>query len=527
MKPVRLLLLPFLIYACSDGEHSEVPPFEDGDLSIEEKIKIAVSEDYLAQIGLPDTTYRFLVAYYETRNFKPRWINDTTLTETGKSLKNALSHSYMIGLPEGRLLQGTSENYIQDELNITIGLAQAMVDLKHGIIDYTQKKSRKRSFVEPEEFDALTAFTSDQDIRQQFIRFGPRDSVYEILANGLIHLIDTYPLDTNTFEVKSIKTDSTTAVEKARLALVSKGYLKNEVRDSAGIAEGLTRFQEENGLKPDGVIGKYTSAALNESTYHKVERILLSMDKIRSQPERPEKYIRINIPEYMLRFYIHDSLKSEHHIVVGKYENQTPELQSKLKKIVVYPYWNVPYSISSKEILPALKSNPNYLAKNNYKIYRNGEEVDPLTVNWKKIRQDAFPYKVIQQPGPRNSLGILKFDFYNDHSVYFHDTPAKALFSTDVRAYSHGCMRTQHPVDLAKIILDRDVIGRKENVMIPDSLDSVLARGHNYEIRLLDPIPVFVEYQSVTRNRKNEMVVYIDIYGRDEEYLKIMRGQKQ
>lgn len=525
MKGLYLILLALALFSCSEGtEDKVVPPFEDQNISLEEKMKIAVSEAYLAQIGLPDSTYQFLKSYYEQRSFTPRWINDTSLTHVGRQLKNALDHPYMIGLPEGRLIQTKTENFIQDELNITIGLAMAMHDLKNGIIDYEKKKMKKRRFVSADEFDELAQFADTGDVRRQFIQFGPADSTYAILANGLIDFTDAYPLDTSTFEVKTQKVDSALALKKTSMALISKGYLDKNKSDSISITTALARFQEDNGLKPDGVIGKYTSLALNESTAHKVERILLSMDKIRSRPARPDKYIHINLPEYKLRYYINDSLKSDHNVVIGKLENQTPELESSLRKIVVYPYWTVPYSISSKEILPAAKYSSAYFAKHNYKIYKSGVEVDPTTVNWRGIGENSFPYKVIQDPGPKNSLGVLKFDFSNSHSVYFHDTPAKGLFGVDVRAYSHGCMRTQHPVDLAKAILERDALGRKENEMISDSLDSLLARGDNYTIKLLDPIPIFIEYQSVTRDRNNRMIVYIDIYGRDEEYLKIMRN---
>lgn len=525
MKPLHLITLCALLFACTpEPETPKIPPFEDREISASEKMKIAISEAYLNQIGLPDSIYTYLDAFYKARDYKPCWINDSTLTSVGSSLKNIIDHPYNISIPKGRLLRGSADNYIQDEINITIGLAQTFYDLKHGIIDFSDSTKRPHRFVSVEEFDSLAHFSDTGDLRLQFIRFGPNDTSYQVLAKGLIDLIDHYPLDTNTFQVRSIKLDSTEAIKKARLALISKGYLDENVQDSTGIAEGLTKFQIDNGLYPDGIVGKFTSMALNESNYHRMERILLSMDKIRATEQRPEKYIRINLPEYMLRLYINDSLKSEHNIVIGKIENQTPELRSRLKKIVVYPYWNVPYSISSKEILPAVKRNVGYLAKNNYKVYRKGELVDPYSVDWKSIKRNAFPFKIVQDPGPKNSLGILKFDFYNSHSVYFHDTPAKALFGTDVRAYSHGCMRTQNPVDLAKVILERDLYRNKLNEMTPDSLDSLLTVGNNYEIKLLDPIPIFVEYQTITRNKDNQMVMHIDVYGRDEEFLKIMRN---
>ena len=526
MKSIYLTLLTLLLFGCTgNNEPPEVPPFEDQNISIVEKMKIAISEAYIAQIGLPDSTIQFLKSYYEARSFTPRWINDSTLTESGEKLKIIFNEVYSIGIPEGRTIRCNTENYIQDEINITLSLAQVVYDLEHGIIDYDSVEVKPINFVNPLDLDELVVFDESEDFRYQFLKFGPQDTTYDVLGRGLIEMLDTYPLDTSTFQVKSIKYDTTMAVEKARVALVSKGYLEENTKDSTGIAEGITKFQEDNGLKPDAVIGKYTSQALNESTYRKVERIILAMDKIRTRKKRPEKYIYINIPEYTLRLYVNDSLKSVNNIVVGKYENQTPELTSKLKKIVVYPYWNVPYSISSKEILPAVKYNTNYLEKHNYKVLKGEEEIDPYTVNWKSIRQNSFPYKIRQEPGPKNSLGVIKFDFYNKHSVYFHDTPAKSLFSVDVRAYSHGCMRTQHPVDLAKMILKYDSTSpRRVNTMRPDSLDSLLGvEFENYEVRLIDAIPIFIEYQTVTRKGKDKMTVYLDIYGRDEEYLELLR----
>ena len=521
-KILFYIIVSLLLTACSTEEKEEVViPFEMQDIPVNEKVKIALSEEYFKQIGIPDSTLSYLEKFYSSRNYSPKWINDSMLTKTGVQLKNRLPKSFSYGIPKGRVHFIQTENYIQDELNLTLALAQITYDLDSGIIDYENKIKKAKKFVSISTLDSLD-FNSEDGIRIQLLNRGKKDSTYLALAQGLISLIDAYPIDTSTFNVESIKYDTLLAAEKTRTALVSKGYLNDSIRDSTLIITALQKFQIDNGLKPDGVIGKYTSKALNESTYHKVERILLAMDKIRSRQERPNKYIHINIPEYKLRYYINDSLKSDHNIVVGKIGNETPELTSKLRKIVVYPYWNVPYSISSKEILPHLKRDPGYLAKHNYTLLKKDEEIDPYSVDWSKVRQNSFRYKIRQGVGRKNSLGIIKFDFYNKHSVYFHDTPSKSLFGVDVRAYSHGCMRTQNPIDLAKVILGRDEYRNKVNEMTPDSLDTLLNRAENYEIKLLHPIPIFIEYQTVVRTG-GKMQLYLDIYGRDEEYLEIMR----
>ncbi len=519
---IGIIFFSLILIGCGDSDNPlDEKPFEEQSISAQEKIKLALAAEYLEKLGISSEDQAYLNDVYSQRNHQPFWINDSMLTGLGEKLKVVLKKPEQLGVPVNRHSYPNSKNFVQDELSNTLVFAQVVNDLKKGVLNYETKKKNPIAKVNASQMESLIQFDASSDIRPQFLKYSVNDSSYTVLGKGLINWMDNYPMDEKTFEVRSIKIDTVETLKLATQSLISKGYLSVD-NDTAAMFIALKEFQIQNGLKPDGVIGKYTSIALNESSAHRRDRIILAMDKMRSKEPYPEKYIRINIPEYKLRFYINDSLKSDHNIVVGRNENETPELTSKLNRIIAYPYWNVPYSISSKEILPAAKMNPNYFERHNYKVYRKGDTIDPLTVDWKSIRETSFPYKVVQDPGRSNSLGIIKFNFPNSHSVYFHDTPSKSLFSTDVRAYSHGCMRTQNPVDLAARILERDVVGRKVNdVVIPDSLDSIMARGENYTIKLLDPIPVYVEYVSVVRLGE-QMVTHIDIYGRDEEYLKIM-----
>ncbi len=524
-KSALFLFISFLLFSCSTKTTTKdvIIPFEEQNIPVNKKIELAITPDYLKKSGFPDSSINFLNDFYSKRSYSPKWINDSTLTFIGREIKTNLSKPFSFALPPKRIPIYDTKNYIQDELMLTLAVAQIIYDLDSGIIDYENKIEKEKHFVAPEVLENI-AFNEKIDIRKQFLQFGPKDSSYHIIGEELISLLDTFKLDTSTFNIVSIKYDTIEVHSKTMAALISKGYLQEQTSDSIKFANALSKFQKNNGLKPDAVIGKYTSFALNESSYHKVERILLAMDKLRNKKKKPDRYLRINIPEYKLRYFINDSLKSQHNIVVGKTDHQTPELTAKLRKIVIYPYWNVPYSISSKEILPHLKRDPGYLAKHNYILLKNDSIVDPYAVNWKKIRENAFPFKVRQEPGPKNSLGIIKFDFYNAESVYFHDTPSKSLFNVDVRAYSHGCMRTQNPIDLAKVILERDEYRNKINLMTPDSLDSLYSLDTIImkEIKLLQPIPIFIEYQTVVREGKR-MKIYIDIYGRDEEFLKLIR----
>jgi murein L,D-transpeptidase YcbB/YkuD len=136
-----------------------------------------------------------------------------------------------------------------------------------------------------------------------------------------------------------------------------------------------------------------------------------------------------------------------------------------------------------------------------------------------------MPFTVIQQPGSHNSLGIIKFEFTNPYSVYVHDTPKKNLFNTVFRSYSHGCMRCENPVDLAKAMLYYDSIPKKRNPFKPDTLDTLLSQVNHIRIKLLEPIPIYVVYETVVAER-DSLIFHLDLYHREEELVKVLKGEK-
>ena len=128
---------------------------------------------------------------------------------------------------------------------------------------------------------------------------------------------------------------------------------------------------------------------------------------------------------------------------------------------------------------------------------------------------------MIQMPGPWNSLGVIKFEFLSNHSVYVHDTPQKGFFNRKVRSFSHGCMRCQYPVELGKLMLQYDQEGRRKKSMPPDTLDSLVRIGEHVGIGLKNRIPIYVEYQTVTTHEKR-ITFHLDIYFREDEIIKIL-----
>lgn len=512
---------------CSEAIKESTPPFEFESIPLIQKMKKAISDDtYLSALNITKNEIQFLASLYDTLDYQPLWINDSTLNEEGKKFTYLLKNKLALGIPATRHydIPTSKDNFIQKELKLNKCLGLLIHDLKNGFLEHDSIAYKALQICDLNSFHLFISAKDTSDVKKAFWKLGPKDTTYQVLAKFLYSEYFYKLQDTNRYSIQSFKTDSLKTIYETAIALKQKGYLKNITTDSTLFTSALKQFQEDNQLKPDGIVGKNTALTLNESSIDRLYRVALEMDRWRSKKELPQKYIHVNLPEYMLRFYINDSLKSEHNIVIGKLGNETPQLSTSIRKIIVYPFWKVPYSISSKEILPAAQNNPHYFERHNYKIYRKDVEVDPLTVNWKKIKENAFPYVVIQQPGPKNSLGIIKFDMPNSQSIYIHDTPSKGLFSTKTRAYSHGCMRCQNPLDLAKAILERDERMEKLNPIIPDSLDSIVARGENFEIPLLQYIPIFMEYRTVVV--QNEKVkIYPDIYGREGEYVRFFSGK--
>lgn len=520
MKYYPLLLLFFLFYSCKSKINEK--EIIEKHLTVQETIQTLLSKEYQEELKIDDEGRDLLYAFYENRDFKPLWSTKKSLNEIGTNLQKLLLNPIQFGLPDKRIdLDWSKELELQNELVIVCGLARIYKDLHYGLLDSSMTKLKPIRYVPLESMDTLLDF-SKKNYAQKIISWGPIDSTYQVLANSLYEFVNTNNLKEEKIELKTAKEDSVNTLPTVKKILLEKKYLdSNTINDSLGFIKALKKFQSDNWSNPDGVIGKDVVQILTETNLHKAQRIALEMEKQRRKAKSPKRYIYINIPEYMLRLYNEDTLCSENRIVVGKIGNQTPELTSQLHSIVVYPFWNVPYSIASKEILPAAQANSNYFAKNDMVLLRNKDTINPNRVKWKKIKKNTFPYKIVQQPGPRNSLGILKFEFHNKYDVYFHDTPSKGLFNTVSRTYSHGCMRTENPTELAKIILELD-----ENPITADSLDSLLLLPlKNYPIRLKKRIPIFIEYNTVIVTN-NKAVLLRDVYYRDDKYIEALFGQQ-
>ncbi|MEJ2446169.1 MAG: L,D-transpeptidase family protein, partial [Exilibacterium sp.] len=229
-------------------------------------------------------------------------------------------------------------------------------------------------------------------------------------------------------------------------------------RFGAPLEAALKRFQRRHSLNADGVVGRRTLEALNIPVETRILQLMLNMERWRWYPEDlGPRYVMVNIPAYELRLVQDRTETLSMRVIVGKKKRPTPVLSSRLTYLEVNPYWNVPQKIARKDLLPKIQADPGFLARQGIQVFdswkKDAPALDPLAIDWSRVSEDHFPYRLRQEPAARNALGRIKFLFPNAQSVYIHDTPGKSLFKKARRPFSSGCVRVKDPMALAVQLL--------------------------------------------------------------------------
>jgi murein L,D-transpeptidase YcbB/YkuD len=302
--------------------------------------------------------------------------------------------------------------------------------------------------------------------------------------------------------------------------LVQGAYVDTSGRpgDTSLLKDGVKAFQREFNLYPDGVAGKKTRQMLNRSLYDWQVQVALNLDRWRKMPDSmPNRFILVNVPAYQMMVVDSGEVVLQSRVIVGAPRTRTPLLNSRMANFMMFPYWRVPYSIVFKEMLPAIRKNINYLADKNLEVIdRDGNAVDPYTIDWNKLGKGHFPYVLRQMDGVDNSLGIMKFNFMNKYSVYLHDTNSRGLFKNNYRALSHGCVRVQEWDSLAMYLIQDDTLRHTR-----DSVRLWLAMQEKKQVNFSRRVPIYIRYFSADV-QDDHLLFYEDIYGEDKRLRKII-----
>jgi murein L,D-transpeptidase YcbB/YkuD len=319
--------------------------------------------------------------------------------------------------------------------------------------------------------------------------------------------------------------DARVPVLRQRLRVEGDLPAELEAADAEGfdadLAAAVQRFQERHALARDGSVGARTLEALNVPAQSRVDQLRLSLERVRwLADDVPDTYVVVNVAGFRVGFVRGHELAWSSRVVVGRAARQTPIFGGLMTYIDLNPTWTVPPTILREDILPKLRRDPGYLARENISVIdRNGRTVDPRGIDWKAYGR-SIPYSLRQEPGPANSLGRIKLMFPNRYAVYLHDTPAKTLFDKPERDFSSGCIRVDDPLALAALVLDDPQWDR-------GALEAAIATGKTRRVQLRKPMPVLLVYLAAVADRSGTVRFYRDVYDRDAALLAALDGPVQ
>jgi murein L,D-transpeptidase YcbB/YkuD len=287
------------------------------------------------------------------------------------------------------------------------------------------------------------------------------------------------------------------------------------------MVDGVKNFQRRLGRTPDGRITAQTLADMNVPLANRIRQMQLTLERWRWLPlSYQHSPVIANIPEFHLRAYDENfKIALQMNVVVGKaFGHDTPIFSDTMEYAVFRPYWSVPYSISKAEFLPKLTRDPDYLAKKGFEVVDSRQEVVASgSVSTEVLEQlRAGKLFIRQTPGPRNSLGLVKFIFPNNYNIYFHDTPEQEFFAKSRRDFSHGCIRLERPADLAVWVL------RNNPGWNMDRVQAAMHSSATQQVNLTHPIPVLILYATVIVTEDGAVHFYDDIYGHDAALEKVL-----
>ena len=286
------------------------------------------------------------------------------------------------------------------------------------------------------------------------------------------------------------------------------------------LVAAVKRFQARSGLVGDGVVGAATLAALNTPVNVRVEQIRANLERARwVLNDLGQDFLAVNVASYSAALVHNGAPEWTARVIVGKPFRETPMFRSEITYLVVNPTWTVPPTIFREDLLPKLKRDPSYLARNNFDLVdRSGLKLSAAGIDWAGVSAKTFAYQIVQPPGKKNPLGRVKFMFPNSHQVYLHDTPDKGLFNQPARSFSSGCIRIEKPLELAEHLLARDPQWTKP------AIEGLWQTTKTKTVHLHEPMPILLLYWTVEADADANGGVRFnpDIYDRDRQLAKAL-----
>jgi murein L,D-transpeptidase YcbB/YkuD len=543
-----LLLLLALSGAC---RNREIPP-EVGQIiksTVETQNVPASIRDEKERARAWDEMRRF----YNKRQYSPAWITNSGLRPQAEELLQAIDGTVAEGLDPRRyqrerltsLLKEIEEIRSYDHAEAQRRLAYADMHLTYTYLTLASHVATGRQqpgtlridwYTKPRNVDLDSrlekALADEGGLIESLRTVRPPEEGYKPLVEALNRYREiakqggwpTVPEG----ELKPGAQGPAVAALRARLSAEGDlaGPKEGEAQGAAydqAVSAAVAAFQKRHGFDPTGVVDADTLAELNVPVDARIQQIQINLERWRWMPsDLGERYIRVNIPEFKMALIEGSQPALEMRVVVGKaQENRTPVFSDKMTYLELNPSWNLPPSIVAEEIIPESGGDPGYLARKGLEVvkgYDDPQTVDPYSVDLAQLGSASSPYRLRQGPGPDNPLGQVKFMFPNEHDIYLHDTPADHLFAKEERAFSHGCIRLERPLELAHVLL-------KGSEWTPEKVQSVLASGEQTTVSLPKPLPVHLLYFTAWVDESGTLQFRRDVYGHDTKLAKALADE--
>lgn len=556
-KSFLLLLLPLLLVACGGEPTYDHPDnFYEGKSITDDKIGEVVEakldsqslHQFYADEELDTVLVNAMHEFYLQRDFRLAWNKPGDQLPRSEKLIEMLQTAEAQNLHhidyDVEKLESLSEEVFADDevrknnklINLDLLLtANYLVYAKYTLIGRLDPKELHNIwYLSPRDIDmaqSLSFAVETGKVEKALEALEPQFEQYHLLEEKLKkyqEIVDQGGWPTDIPEGPVIKPgENSSRIPKIRKRLALEQEIPKDIGNSTlydeELVEAIKLFQVRMGMVEDAEIGDEIVARLNIPADYRMRQIKLNMERMRWLPDTlPEKYFLVNIPDYRLHIFEGEKEVMEMKVIVGKVMNSTPVFADEVEYVDFSPYWNVPNSIATQEILPNIKANPGYLAANHYQLLSGwGSDpavIDPYTVRWDTITARNFPYRIRQLPGPWNALGRVKFMFPNDFSIYLHDTPADYLFKESKRNFSHGCIRVEKPVELAQYLLPELTVEEAKQLM---NRRSPIARS------LDEHIPIYILYWTAWVDAEGYLHFRDDLYSLDKESIMALREMEE
>lgn len=563
-KLIYLPVIILLLQSCTSTNSETTPEtvFENQFIAakkeasdyIRKTIQLSDSTKGISIHGIRLKNPKEIESFYTTHHFSPGWLKHSDSMGLINEIARYIENIYYHGLNPSDYLADTILHYsqlVQANKNLLLQpdfiarfdllLSDAFFSLsQHLYYGKVSPKSLSAGWEIDQAKPALN-FTSElalflkgaQSLNSFMQRFYPSHPGYNKMVIYAQLLSETQkedsflviiPEDKITLHILEDSSYNEQLVNRLRYLGYTHQTLLDYTDSLQNLFTAIKNLQEHYGLNQDGVVGKRTYSALNETTEEKLGKLFVNMERLRWMPASfSEHYLLVNIADYTLDYIKNQDTLLHMRTVVGKDARQTPVFQARMTYLVFSPTWTLPPSILYEDVIPAVAKNIDYLQKKEMIVLnRSGNSVDPNTIDWKKAGKGNFPYRIRQKPGGLNALGRVKFMFPNTHSIYLHDTPSKSFFQRDSRTFSSGCIRIEKPIALAELLLENNSAEWTE-----EEIKEAMFSEEEQIVTLKEKPDVYIYYLTAWSTTTGEIHFREDVYSRDPEILKALQLTKK